>query len=261
MLRNYKMVLQYDGSRYDGWQKQGNTKNTIQGKLESVLSRYFGQPVEVAGSGRTDAGVHAFAQTANFKISVNAVKDAVSVLEADELCVCLNSFLPEDIRILHLQEADLRFHARLNAKEKEYRYYISLDRKKDVFGRRYTAQFEGPESPDIESMKEAALYLTGEHDFAGFCDGRSSKSTKREIYQIGFERTKGMLGEGDCLMVSFRGNGFLYHMVRLMMGTLMEIGCHRADKELILEILTEKDRKKVPKMAPAQGLFLYKVIY
>lgn len=168
MTVNYKMVLQYDGTRYNGWQKQGNTKNTIQGKLEEILSRYFLQELELNGSGRTDAGVHAACQTANFKVDYskkNAEKDMVDMSTPTAIMDELNGFLPEDIRILSLEMVDNRFHARLNAVGKEYRYYISLDRKRDVFARRYMAAIEHPERLDIEKMKSASEKLIGEHDF------------------------------------------------------------------------------------------------
>lgn len=266
MSVNYMMILQYDGTRYNGWQKQGNTKNTIQGRLEEVLSRYFGQQIEVHGSGRTDAGVHAMGQTASFKVDQD-LPEGRSGAEMSEgaagddhfkliaLKDGLNGFLPEDIRIISLTRAEPRFHARLNAKEKEYRYYISLDQKKDVFARRYMIQLEEPRKLDIQRMEQAAGRLVGEHDFAGFSDNRSNKSTVRSIYDIRFEKEEGLL------TVIFRGNGFLYHMVRLIMGTLLEIGLGRAEEPLIRDILETKDRKKVPAMAPAQGLFLYRVSY
>lgn len=250
MSVNYMMILQYDGTRYNGWQKQGNTENTIQGRLEQILSKYFGQRIEVQASGRTDAGVHAVGQTASFKADRKSEgRELTDIMDE------LNSYLPEDIRILSLTQAEPRFHARLNAKEKEYRYYISLDQKKDVFARRYMIQLEEPRKLDIQRMEQAAGQLMGEHDFAGFSDNRSNKSTVRNIYDIRFVKENGRL------TVIFRGNGFLYHMVRLIMGTLLEIGFGRAEESLIREILETKDRKKVPTMAPAQGLFLYKVSY
>lgn len=312
MLVNYRITLQYDGSRYNGWQKQGNTRNTIQGRLEELLSKYFEQPVEVNGSGRTDAGVHALGQVANFKVELpegyrdeaggevkkeainetrkkagkkagNEVRGEViaevgeaardeaersaagdkaagesSNESAEKVMNRLNSYLPEDIRIIHMEIADVRFHARLNAVSKEYRYYVSLDRKKDVFGRKYMAALEKPERLDINRMRDAARKLVGEHDFQGFSDNRSNKSTIRRIdsIDIGF---KGR--DEDCVEFVFRGNGFLYHMVRLIVGTLLSIGVGDSDAGIIEEIFDSRDRHSVPFMAPAEGLFLYAVYY
>ena len=192
MILNYKIILQYDGTRYNGWQKQGNTKNTIQGKLEEIISKYFGQEIELHGSGRTDAGVHAMGQVANFKVDNEKTENGKCGISHDmrtdksgdaaveKMKNELNLFLPEDIKILSLK-ADNRFHARLNAVKKEYRYYISLDKKRDVFGRKYMAELENPEKLDIEKMKNASLRFLGEHDFQGFSDNKSKKSTIRRI--------------------------------------------------------------------------------
>lgn len=263
MTVNYKITLQYDGTRYNGWQKQGNTKNTIQGKLEEILSRYFSQELELNGSGRTDAGVHAACQTANFKVDYskqNAEKDMVGVSTPAAIMDELNGFLPEDIRILNLEMVDNRFHARLNAVGKEYRYYISLDRKRDVFARRYMAAIEHPERLDIEKMKSASEKLIGEHDFQGFSDNKSKKSTVRRIDNVDFNICdRG--NDGKCLEIIFRGNGFLYHTVRLLVGTLLSIGLNERKADIIADVFESRDRRKVPYMAPAEGLFLYKVEY
>ncbi len=256
-IRNIKIILQYDGSRYNGWQKQGNTDNTIQGKLESILSRYFNQDIEVHGSGRTDAGVHALGQVSNFKYD-DRLWQASSDTDTTRMMSELNSFLPEDIKINSLTEVDIRFHSRLNAKRKHYRYYLSLDSKRDVFKRKYMAVCKAGECLDIESMKAASRLLIGTHDFAGFSDSKSKKnSTVREIESIEFS----LLEDEAVLAVDFIGNGFLYHMVRLLMGTLMDIGFGHSRESLITEILDSKDRKKVPFMAPAEGLFLQEVWY
>ena len=273
MIVNYKMILQYDGTRYNGWQKQGNTKNTIQGKIEEILSRYFGQEIELHGSGRTDAGVHAVGQVANFKADY---KD-VLILKND-----LNSFLPEDIKIMSLDCVDNRFHARLNAVGKEYRYYISLDKKRDVFGRRYMAELSCPEKLDVERMKEASKRFLGEHDFQGFSDNKSKKSTIRRIDDIEFrlynagvldnasdkkedlnlkECHNFALGDGQYIEIIFHGNGFLYHTIRLIVGTMLAVGMGEVSADIIDEIFDSRDRKKVPYMAPAEGLFLYNVKY
>lgn len=288
---NYKMVLQYDGTRYNGWQKQGNTRNTIQGRLEEILSRYFGQEIELHGSGRTDAGVHAVGQVANFKVDERAGAEKRSrssdndseKMPVEKIKNELNSFLTEDIKILTLEQADNRFHARLNAVEKEYRYYISLDQKRDVFGRKYMAELENPEKLDIGKMKAASLRFLGEHDFQGFSDNKSKKSTIRRIDSIEFRlhapQTSNVCDETDntChkaagntdtevmrgghIEIIFRGNGFLYHTVRLIVGTLLAVGMGEISENVVDEIFESRDRRKVPYMAPAEGLFLYKVEY
>lgn len=208
-MNNYRITLQYDGSRYSGWQKQGNTTNTIQGKLESVLSKMTGSDIEVHGSGRTDAGVHALNQVANFKCRTN--------LNCREIQEYLNTYLPIDIRVLDVTEAAPRFHSRLNATKKHYRYIIDTNEIQDVFTRKYQTHF--PVSYDIEAMKKAAAYLVGEHDFKSFCDNkRMKKSTVRTIEAIDFSVENGIL------TIDFTGNGFLYHMVRILTGTLLEVG-------------------------------------
>ena len=295
MIVNYKMILQYDGTRYNGWQKQGNTKNTIQGKIEEILFKYFGQEIELHGSGRTDAGVHAVGQVASFKVeyqkasidkiygaenNIGADKEAGRLKDnaAEKIKDELNSFLPEDIRILTLEQADNRFHARLNAVEKEYRYYISLDRKRDVFARKYMAQLEYPEKLDMERMRSASEKFIGEHDFQGFSDNKSKKSTIRRIDSIEFRLCSENIDNADnytekahngnvsavqdgCLEIIFRGNGFLYHTVRLIVGMLLAVGMGEASANVVDEIFESRDRKRIPYMAPAEGLFLYRVEY
>ncbi len=190
----------------------------------------------------------------------------------------LNSFLPEDIRILTLEQADNRFHARLNAVEKEYRYYISLDRKRDVFGRKYMAQLEYPEKLDMERMRSASEKFIGEHDFQGFSDNKSKKSTIRRIDSIEFRLCSENIDNADnytekahngnvsavqdgCLEIIFRGNGFLYHTVRLIVGTLLAVGMGETSANVVDAVFESRDRKRVPYMAPAEGLFLYRVEY
>ena len=283
---NYKMILEYDGSKYNGWQRQGNTDNTIQGKLEEILSKYFEQDVEVNGSGRTDAGVHELGQVANFK--VYSKKTATSSTE--KIMYDLNNYLPEDIRIISLENVDERFHARLNAKQKTYRYTFCLDNKRSVFERKYCAllpdislsnqkalmaemcnltentfdvynnnALSNSIIPDIELMRSASSVLLGEHDLQGFSDTKTKKSTIRRIDDITFEIKD--INNSKYLIVEYTGNGFLYHTVRLLMGTLIQIGLHNCQPSIIEEILKTKDRKKVPYMAPAEGLTLVEVKY
>ncbi len=245
-MNHIKIVLQYDGSRYDGWQKQGNTGQTIQGKLEDVLEKLAGVPVEVRGAGRTDAGVHALGQTADFYIP-----DPISPPEVKSY---LNRYLPEDIRILKAGQAGERFHSRLNAVSKTYRYVIETGEKKDVFQRKYV--YGLGKRPDVEAMKQGASFLTGERDFKSFCANKKmKKSTVRTVYSIDIRE------EGSRIILTFRGNGFLYHMVRIMTGTLIEVGLGKRPPEDIKRVLAAANREEAGFTAPAEGLFLVKVDY
>ena len=245
-MNHIKIVLQYDGSRYDGWQKQGNTGQTIQGKLEDVLEKLAGVPVEVRGAGRTDAGVHALGQTADFYIP-----DPISPSEVKSY---LNRYLPEDIRILKAEQAGERFHSRLNAVSKAYRYVIETGEKKDVFQRKYV--YGLGKRPDVEAMKQGASFLTGERDFKSFCANKKmKKSTVRTVYSIDIRE------EGSRIILTFRGNGFLYHMVRIMTGTQIEVGLGKRPPEDIKRIQAAANREEAGFTAPAEGLFLVKVDY
>lgn len=245
-MNHIKIVLQYDGSRYDGWQKQGNTGQTIQGKLEDVLEKLAGVPVEVRGAGRTDAGVHALGQTADFYIP-----DPISPPEVKSY---LNRYLPENIRILKAGQAGERFHSRLNAVSKTYRYVIETGEKKDVFQRKYV--YGLGKRLDVEAMKQGASFLTGERDFKSFCANKKmKKSTVRTVYSIDIRE------EGSRIILTFRGNGFLYHMVRIMTGTLIEVGLGKRPPEDIKRILAAANREEAGFTAPAEGLFLVKVDY
>lgn len=251
-MKNYKLILQYDGTRYSGWQKQGNTDNTIQGKLETIASRLTGTPTDVNGSGRTDAGVHALRQTANFRGEIPARNG--HLLTEDEIRDYFNQALPMDIRVLDVAEAAPRFHARLNARQKHYRYTIDNGTVASVFDRRYVARI--PAFYDIPAMERAAEYLVGEHDFNSFCENKHmKKSTVRIIHEIRLSEENGLIH------IDFFGNGFLYHMVRILAGTLMEVGNGSRSPEDIPAILEAKSRPAAGFTAPAQGLFLVEVKY
>lgn len=246
MKQNYRMTLQYEGTKYNGWQKQGNTPNTIQEKLEAILQKLDGGEVEVRGSGRTDAGVHAMAQVASFALE--------HPLPPEELMDYINRYLPRDVGVVALEEAEPRFHARLNAKGKWYRYRIHQGGVPDVFGRRYSWPCQ--EELDIAAMEAAAAHLVGKLDFQSFCDTKpGKKSTVRRVDSITFSR------EGTDIVIDFRGEGFLYHMVRIMTGTLAEAGAHRLLPGQIPGILAAKDRKQAGPLAPACGLMLMEVTY
>lgn len=244
---NYKIELAYDGGRYDGWQKQGNTAMTIQGKLEAVLSRMAGEEVEVYGSGRTDAGVHALGQVANFHLKEEK--------NPEELLAFLNHYLPEDIQVLSCQQVPERFHSRLLAVRKTYRYQIEMGPKKDVFLRDY--YYGLGQMLDVGAMEKAASYLVGRHDFKSFCGNRKmKKSTVRIIEKIEICRQ-----DDTRLQLFVTGNGFLQQMVRILTGTLIEVGQGKRSPGEMEAILEAKDRAMAGFTAPAQGLCLMKVEY
>ncbi len=246
MKQNYRAVLQYEGTRYQGWQKQVSTENTIQGKLEAVLTKMEEQQVEVNSSGRTDAGVHAYGQVISFLCDTKK--------SPEEIREYMNQYLPEDIGVLSVVIAGERFHARLNATGKIYRYRVLNSKIPRIFDRKYV--FQVPEKLDIEAMKKGSSYLEGKHDFKAFTAKKNAKkSTVRTIYEIKIEP------QGEELVFTFYGDGFLYHMVRILMGTLLEIGQHRRTPESILEALESKERGKAGFLAPAQGLALMQVFY
>lgn len=244
-MQNFKLTISYDGSRYKGWQKQGNTPDTIQARLESVLSRLLLQEIEIHGSGRTDAGVHARAQVCSFKAETDM-----------DLCVMLTKlreFLPEDIGAVALEKADMRFHARLSCKEKSYVYRIWNSDAPNVFERRYMYRFS--EKLDMTAMEKAAAMLIGEHDFTAFSTHRGNKSPVRRLKDTKIERL------GNELRLTFTGDGFLYNMVRILTGTLLEVGTHRLSPEDIPDIFNSRSRQNAGFTAPAHGLTLWDVKY
>ena len=243
---NYQLLLQYDGTKLNGWQKQGNTDNTIQGKLEAILERTYGTYIEVHGSGRTDAGVHALGQVANFH--------APAVFSTEEIKDILNEYLSKDIRVLQVNVADERFHARLSAKGKTYEYHIDNGAVANVFTRKFVMREEQP--LDLEAMKKAAEYFLGTHDFKTFCANKKmKKSTVRTITSIEIKEQNGMV------TISYTGNGFLYNMVRILTGTLIEVGRGMRKPEEMPAVIAAMDRGAAGFTAPAQGLFLKEVYY
>lgn len=249
---NVAIWLSYDGTRYDGWQKQGNTNKTIQGKLESILERFSGRKVEVHGSGRTDAGVHALGQVGNFHLEER--------VEAAEVMEYLNRYLPEDIMVWKAKEVSPRFHSRLNAVRKTYRYQIEMGSKKDVFQRHY---YYGLGCKlNVERMKAASSFLIGTHDFRSFCSNRRiKKSTVRTVERIVFTQADDSRISDSRLSISFTGNGFLQQMVRILTGTLIEVGLGKKQPDEIAEILEAMDRQRAGFTAPPEGLFLEHVEY
>ena len=258
-MRNFKMILQYEGTRYKGWQRQESTEHTIQGKLESILTKMAGTPVEIQGSGRTDAGVHALGQVANFHADIR--------MSEQEIMNYVNSYLPEDIAVISVKEASERFHSRLNATGKTYCYLLVQSGIPHVFERRFAHRIE--ERLDVEAMEKAAGYLLGTHDFAAFTSTKKSKkSTVRTIDEITFTREYSSVmhimtevQEPDLLRITYSGDGFLYHMVRILTGTLMEVGMQLRSPEEIPEILKSKNREMAGPLVPAKGLTLMEVRY
>lgn len=245
-MRNIKMIIEYDGSRYLGWQRLGDSDKTIQGKLESVISEMIETGTEIIGSGRTDAGTHARGQVANFKTS--------SRMELKDMQEYINQYIPQDIVVKELEEVHERFHSRYNVVGKKYSYNIWNNSIPSVFDRKYS--FYYPESLSIDKMKEACSRLIGSHDFIAFSSlKKSQKSTIRRMDEISIQR------EGDLLKFIFIGEGFLYNMVRIIMGTLLEIGSGSREVKCIDEIFASKTRSAAGFTAPAQGLFLEEVYY
>lgn len=244
-MRNLCLVLCYDGTRYRGWQRLGNTDNTIQGKLETALSRILGETVELCGSGRTDAGVHAENQVANFHCE--------STMPCERILSELRRYLPEDIGIKSCEEVSARFHARLSARTKTYCYRIWNSEMPCVFERRFVTVMH--ESLDVEAMNNAAVYFLGEHDFSAFCANRQmKKSTVRRIDVLDISRV------GAEIRITVTGNGFLHSMVRILVGTLVEVGQGKRSAQSITELFGAP-RERAGIRMPPQGLCLMEVSY
>lgn len=251
-MNAYRCTVAYEGTRYNGWQKQGNTDRTIQGKLEEMLSRQTNEQIEVAGSGRTDAGVHALGQVFHF----HCMTDLFAADTEIELLTRFNQFLPEDIRILSICSCDLRFHSRLNALQKTYLYQIDVSPFGNLFLRNTSHHIAT--KLDYTSIKKAGKLLEGTHDFKSFCSNkRMKKSSIRTIYRIQID----IDNDNQLLTFTFTGNGFLYNMVRIMSGTLIEIGLGLRTPDEITYILEGCDRGLAGHTAPAKGLFLTDVKY
>lgn len=292
MKQNYKFTISYDGTRYQGWERQPSTDMTIQGKLEAVLSRMAASAgtdaarnmktvrnmdaagenpavigmkhngpadvtikeeipaaerrIEVIGAGRTDAGVHARAMIANAFIDVS--------MDPEEIRDYMNRYLPDDICIKEVRIASDRFHSRYNATGKTYRYTCYTGSVKPVFDRKYVYYME--ETPDLDRMKRAAELLKGEHDFKSFCSNpKMKKSTVRKVDRIDIVK------KGPYITFTYHGTGFLQYMVRIMTGTLLEVGLGKRDPESMTELLEARDRRIAGATAPAMGLTMISVDY
>ena len=244
-MRNIKITIEYDGKDFSGWQKQHNKLN-IQGEIERAIEEITGEKVDLIASGRTDAGVHALAQVANFKIE----KD----IPIEKIPYSLNSKLKKSIRVKSAEEVDEKFHSRYTCKRKTYRYVINNSVQGTAIYR--NLQYHFPEKLDEEKMNKGIKYLIGEHDFKSFkASGTSSKSSVRTIYDAKVTR------EGDIVTIELIGNGFLYNMVRIISGTLVDVGIEKTKPEEVKEILEAKDRLKAGKTLPPTGLYLVDVKY
>ncbi|MBN2260358.1 MAG: tRNA pseudouridine(38-40) synthase TruA [Clostridiales bacterium] len=245
-MNNYRLAIQYDGGRYKGWQRLGNGENTIQGKIENVLSEMMERKIEVIGCSRTDAGVHALEQIANFKIEEN--------LDELEIMDYLNRYLPRDISITEVKLVYEMFHSRYNAKDKTYLFKIWNEKYTNPFMRNYSMHVE--EKLEIEKMKNACKYFIGEHDFTSFSNAKSKKkSMVREIYSMD------IIENNAFIEIRVRGNGFLHNMVRRIVGMLIEVGLNQVDAVEIPQIMSSKERNQAGYIADACGLYLEKIQY
>jgi tRNA pseudouridine38-40 synthase len=255
-MRQIKLILQYDGTGYSGWQVQAQG-TTIQGLLEKALAEITGSPTRLTGAGRTDAGVHAFAQTAAFS--------TISEHEADVFLRALNAKLPDDIRVISSEEVPEDFHPRYSAHNKTYSYLISFHGLYAVFLKRYSWHMSY--SLNYDALKEGAVYLMGEHDFSSFrASGCSSKHPLRKIIHLQIKKLDsvdfiGFQCNAPLIKISITANAFLRHMVRNIVGTLVEIGRGKIPPEQMKTILEARDRRIAGKTAPACGLFLEKIQY
>ncbi len=244
-MRNIKLTIEYDGKDFNGWQKQPNKLN-IQGSIEQAIKQITGEEVDLQASGRTDAGVHALGQVANFKTNSN--------IPIEKFAIAINTNLKKSIRILKAEEVSENFHSRLSCKRKTYRYIINNSEQGTAIYRNLETNIPFPLNE--EKMAEGAVYFVGEHDFKAFkASGTSSKSSVRTIYDAKVYRN------GDRVYIELTGNGFLYNMVRIIAGTLVEVGCGKIEPTEIPEIIKSGNREKAGKTLPPQGLYLVSVEY
>lgn len=245
-MRNIKLVIEYDGKDFNGWQKQPNKLN-IQGEIERAISEITKEDnIELNASGRTDAGVHALGQVANFKTNCN--------IPVEKFPIAINTKVKKSIVIKSAEEVEERFHSRYNCKQKTYRYVINNSEYGSAIYR--NQENHVPQKLDVESMKKAVKYFEGEHDFKGFkASGTSSKNSVRKIFKTNIEV------HDDRIFIELTGSGFLYNMVRIISGTLVDVGLGKIKSDEIPEIIKSGDRQKAGKTLPPQGLYLLKVEY
>lgn len=246
-MYNYKILVQYDGGRYDGWQRLGKdaADNTVEFKIKEILKKLTGEEVQIFCGSRTEKGVHAYGQTANFKLN--------SMQNCMELKNYLNRYLPRDIAVLQAEAVDERFHSQLQAKAKTYLYRIDTNNIANVFDRKYS--YHTFHQLDFEAMDKAAQYFLGKHDFKAFTTAKKSKSTEREIFQIDISRKDSGIAE-----LRITANDFLHNMARLMIGMLLDVGSGLKKPENVRDILAGKEiQMSLP--AESYGLFLEEVRY
>ena len=245
-MRNIKLTIEYDGKDFNGWQKQPNKLN-IQGEIEKAIKQITGEEVDLTASGRTDAGVHALGQVANFKTN--------SELPIEKFPIALNSNLKKSIVIKSAEEVEERFHSRLTCKQKTYRYVINNSKYGTAIYRNLETHI--PMKLDIQKMQQAVKHFEGEHDFKAFkASGTSSKSSVRTIY-----KAEVLDAGNERIYIELTGNGFLYNMVRIIAGTLVDVGLGKIEPEDIKEIIKSQKRENAGKTLPPQGLYLVKVEY
>lgn len=244
-MRNIKLTIEYDGKDFNGWQKQPNKLN-IQGTIEKAIESIVGHEVDLTASGRTDAGVHALGQVANFKTE--------SSIPIEKMAIAINSRLKKSIIIKNAEEVDDRFHSRLSCKKKTYRYIINNSKQGTAIYR--NLEYHISNNLDIDKMKEAASFFEGEHDFKAFkASGTSSKNSIRTIYKADVYK------KNDRIYIELTGSGFLYNMVRIISGTLVDVGISKIEPKDIPEIINSQKRGNAGKTLPAQGLYLVSVEY
>ena len=244
-MRNIKLTIEYDGKDFNGWQKQPNKLN-IQGEIERAIKEITGEEVALIASGRTDAGVHSLGQVANFKTN--------STIPIEKFPIAINTKLKRSIRIINSEEVEDKFHSRYNCKKKTYRYIINNSKNGTAIYR--NLQYNFAEKLDETKMNKAMKYFIGEHDFKSFkASGTSSKSSIRTIYSGQVVR------DNELIIIEITGNGFLYNMVRIISGTLLEVGLGKIKPEEIKDIIDSGERQKAGKTLPPQGLYLVRVDY
>ncbi len=244
-MRNIKLIIEYDGKKFGGWQKQP-TKLNIQGEIEQAIKEITGEEVELTASGRTDSGVHSLGQVANFKTN--------SSIEVEKIAYAINSKLKKSIVIKSVEEVEENFHARYNCKGKKYKYVINNSVQGTAIYRELECHI--PQKLNVEKMKEAIKHFEGEHDFKGFrASGTSSKSSVRTIYKAEVKQ------DGERIIIELTGNGFMYNMVRIIAGTIVDVGLGKIEPNEISEIIESKDRARAGKTLPAHGLYLVEVYY
>lgn len=259
MERNILLTIKYDGSQFHGWQRQPDSR-TVQGTLEEALSKFCGQDIKIDGTSRTDAGVHAYGQRASFKGDFGIPTEKIKLAVNNYLSGGMNKLNHVgDIEIIDAVEVPLSFHARFDSKGKTYRYVINNDKEPDIFRRNYC--YFIPDDLDIEKMNEAAKYIIGTHDFKSFeaAGSQERETTVRTVSEITIDRKK--TSTNDDIIIEITGDGFLYNMVRIIVGTLVEVGLNKRKPEELKDIIEKKDRTFAGHTAPAEGLYLKEIYY